>query len=62
MRSGVFLAQIPNGVCMPAFMVKLRERREEREWDVHVRACDAMEIGKNFVVEAVGRRAAAFGS
>jgi len=43
-------------------MVKLRERREEREWDVHVRACDAMEIGKNFVVEAVGRRAAAFGS
>ncbi len=31
MRSGVFLAQIPNDVCMPAFMVKLRERREERE-------------------------------
>jgi len=45
---------------MPAFMVKLRERREDG--DVHVRACDAMEMGETLWNWRVGRRAAAFGS
>jgi len=46
---------------MPAFMVKLRERREDR--DIHVHACDAMEMGETlWNGGSMGRQATAFSS